>query len=169
MELQEDHQLNCPLRGCAVLGEQNTLVVFPSWCPTKPLQLHNAALSSALLLCSFSGTVEGLLCTKISPFSEEWISTTQQVEASWWSGLGSQRKRHHPLVNSTFPSEPALMDSLLPTLQTAQGVSTLGTWEDHPLKSKYLGRISHRKVEVQPVHSQTIPRSLEVQGDAGCR
>lgn len=43
----------------------------------------------------------------------------------------------------------------------------LGNMGGHPLKSKYLERISHRKVEVQPVHSQTIPRSLEVQGDAG--
>lgn len=68
MELQEDHQLNCPLIGCGVPGGQNTPVVFPSWCPTKMLQFHNAALSSALLSCSFSGIVGGLLCIKIFRF-----------------------------------------------------------------------------------------------------
>lgn len=69
---------------------------------------------------------------KSSDFSEEWISITQQVESSWWSAVKSKEETssisqfHIPLRAST----DGAMEILLPTPQTAQGVSTLGTWGD---------------------------------------
>lgn len=134
MELQEDHQLNCPLRGCGVLGGQNTPVVFPSWCPTKLLQLHNAALNSALL-SSFSGIVGGLLCTKIFRFFRRmdinYTASGGQLVVSCRSvkskeEVSSISQFHIPLRASTGGA----MEILLPALQTAQGVSTLGTRGD---------------------------------------
>lgn len=113
MELQEEHQLNCPLRGDGVAGEWSTPVVLPSSCPTKLLRHHDAALSSALLFCSFSGSDGGLLCTKTFTFSRRmdinYTASGGQLVISSRS-VKCQRKRHHPSVNSTLPSEPALME-----------------------------------------------------------
>lgn len=165
LELQEDHQPNCPPRGC-VAGEQNSPVVFPSWCPTKLLQPHRASLSSALLFCSFSGSAGCLLCTKSFMFFRKmninYTASGGQLQVCEVKGRDIIHQSILPLRAST----DGAMDSLLPALQTAQQVSSLGR---HPLNSKFLGRISHRKVEVQPVHPQAVPKSLEVQGDAGCR
>lgn len=101
-----------------------------------PLSCRNtrdAASSSALLFCYCSGTARGLLCSgkhqglRYLHFSEEWVPTIQQAEASPQSALlrsvcrlgsaKSQGRRHaiaalllHQSLNPAFPSEPTLTE-----------------------------------------------------------
>lgn len=166
MELQQHHHPNCPLRG-SVAGEQNTPVVFPSWCPTKLLQPHSAALSSAWLFCTFSASAGGLLCTKSFMFFRKmninYTASGGQLQVCEVKG--------RDIIHQSIPHSPQSQHWWSNGQAAASSTdSTAGSsWGRHPLNSKFLGRLSQRKVEVQPVHSQAVPRSLEVQGDAGCR
>lgn len=111
MELQEDHQLNCPLRGRGVAGEWNTPVVLPpSCCNTteQPRAQHCCSAAPQVLMGA-------LLWTKIFT-TRIFQKNGSQLHGEWRAAVAScrsvkcQKKRHHPSVSSTFPSEPALME-----------------------------------------------------------
>lgn len=128
-----------------MVGEQNTPAVFPSWCPTKLLQHHGAALSSALLLCSSSGAAGGLFCTKIFTIFRRMdmnhTASGGQLVVSCRSV--NQRKGHHPSASSTFPSEAALMEQCTVCCQLHRQHRWCPPWEcgETPSEQPIFGEI----------------------------
>lgn len=133
MELQEDLQLSCPLRGCGWRTEHSSCV--PKLVSHQAAAAPRCSSELSIAALQFLRCCWGLaLHQNLHNFQEngyephsKWRPAGGQLQVcESEEGTPSISQFHIPLRGST----DGAMHSLLPAPQTAQVVSTLGMWGD---------------------------------------